>query len=147
MSTSSYFERAIFYNSSAAIDDYFKSRVSQLFELSEDRSSIEFHVQRPFRQVDNEILKAFDVILSAPKLDTEVETSDSILEPPSPTDDLVRSEEVPRYTSRKISDVKNLTAIAAVSFTFGTACYSSITQVSIAGVKRIFPNMVATSHT
>ena len=118
MSTSSFFEQAIFYNDSTAIDDYFKSRVGELFEHSEGHSSIEFHVQRPFRQIDNETLKAFDVIMRAPGFDPEVESSDSILEPQSPTDNLARSGEVPRYISRKVSDVKNLTAIAAVGCIF-----------------------------
>lgn len=117
MKTSSNFEKALFYEDPEAINDYYKSRVDQLFELSEDRSYIEFHVQRPDSKYGSE--KRFNSIVGAPQWDSDGE-SDSASMPSSPVKEPKQSAQSPPYIQapvfrRKISNVQCLASIAVVS--------------------------------
>jgi len=120
MKTSSYYEKALFDDGTTAIDDYFETRVGQLFEQSKERSSIEFHIQRPSHQVDGDAKAAFDAVSKTSEWDSDL-GSDSTAEP---SDQSCHLGEPPRYTEApvmrsKITDVKNLSELAAVSMALG----------------------------
>jgi len=120
MKTSSYYEKALFDDGTAAIDDYFETRVGQLFELSKERSQIEFHFQRPPHQVDGDAKAAFDAVSKTPEWDSDL-GSDSTAEP---SDQSCHLGEPPRYTEApvlrsKITDVKSLSELAVVSMVLG----------------------------
>ena len=119
MKTSSYFEKVLFHDDTAAIDDYFERRVGQLFEQSAERSYIEFHIQQPSHKVDVETKAAFDAIIKTPKSDSDLE-SDADSDPSSPTEQSCYLGEHPRYIPapvlrRRISDAHGLSQIAVVS--------------------------------
>lgn len=120
MKTSSYYEKALFDDSTPAIDDYFDTRVGQLFEQSKERSYIEFHFQRPSHQVEGDATAAFDAVSKASEWDLDL-GSESTAEP---WDQSCHLREPPRYTEApvlgsKITDVKNLSELAVVSLVIG----------------------------
>lgn len=120
MKTSSYYEKALFDDSTAAIDDYFETRVGQLFEQYKERPYIEFHFQRPSHQVDGDAKAAFDAVSKAAEWDSD-SGSDSTAEPSHQSCHLG---EPPRYTEApvlrsKITDVESLSELAVVSLVLG----------------------------
>lgn len=120
MKTSSYYEKALFDDSTTAIDEYFETRVGQLFEQSQERSYIEFHLQRPFSQTDGDAEAAFDTISKRLEencdsgCNSTAELSDQschLGEPPCYI-------ETPVLRS-KITDVKSMSELAMVSLISG----------------------------
>lgn len=137
----------MFYNDPKAIDGYFESRVGQLFEKSQDCSHVELHIQHPSHKIDEETQRSLDVLMRAPDWNPEVE-SDSNSEPSSPIDQLHCSGEPPRYIGapvlcKKISDVKSLTAIAAVGVLAVLQSYHRLRRLPNIGVSTVLPNLVA----
>lgn len=120
MKTSSYFEDALFRDDATATEDFFAGRAGHLFEVSKERSSIEFHIQLPPFKKDLEIRAIAELVTETPEWDSELE-SDSNIDPSSPTDHVLHPSEPPRYKTgapafrKKISDVKQLSNLALVS--------------------------------
>ena len=119
MRTSPYFQKVLFYDNTPAIDDYFESRVGQLFEQSRERSYIEIHVQQPLRKVDAKNKGVPDAVSETLEWGSELE-SDASADPSSPAEKSCYSSGLLHYDGapalrRKISDAHILREVALVS--------------------------------
>ena len=115
MKTSAYFKKALFYNDTGAIDDYFERKVGQLFEQSTERSYIDIHIQK----IDPDAKQALKTDIESPAWDPRLE-DDSSVDPLSPEERFRYWTEPSRYTGafvihKRISDAQSLTELAVVS--------------------------------
>lgn len=118
MKTSAYFEKALFYDDAAAIEDYFERRVGQLFEQTKERSYIEFHIQLPSHKINIQNKIALEAVAKTPEWDSGLE-SDGSVDPSSPAEHSCFPNDPPRYIGapvlrRRISNVETLTELAKV---------------------------------
>ena len=79
MKTSKYLEQTLSFEQSPATEQYFESRASHIFELQEENSSIDIHVQRP---ESDQSVDSWNLVQNR---DLKQEF-DSDSEPPSPVD-------------------------------------------------------------
>lgn len=123
MTTSSYLKKALFYDQTSAINEYFEKKADQLFEDAEARSYFGFYVHRPSHRAPDDSGVHHDELTHMWNWDSDP-GYDSESESPSRTEQHQRADAPPPYTRApverwridrfRISNVQQLRHHAAV---------------------------------